>query len=132
MARRTDVQPMDNTEAPTPRRWRTLPPDGRSRGSMAQFVREFLTDNPQGWSRLDLRIIVRGKPEFAATLSGNPNAFYNLIGRMRRGGEIEDQGGLLFASAAVKRRVSRVRSHRSPHDEQELVSLDARTEDQRD
>lgn len=97
-------------EAVIPRRWRILPPDRRSRGSMAQFVREFLTDNPKGWSRLDLRAAVQERPEFESISGGRPDAFYNLIGRLRNSGEIEDRNGLLFASDSVRNRILRARS----------------------
>jgi hypothetical protein len=79
---------------------------------MAQWVREFLTDNPQGWSRLELKVAVARQLEFAAQFERNPGAYYNMIGRLLHRGDLEDRDGLLFASEKTLRQL--VDARKSP------------------
>ena len=83
-------------------RWRDGPPDRRSLGSMAQFAREFLSLNPTGWTRGELRDVLRAKPQFYAQFQRNPGAFPNMVWRLIERGEIEERDGQLFASERTR------------------------------
>lgn len=109
---RTDTRPVPGSDRSIPKRWRLSPPDGRSRGTMAQSVREFLTDNPQGWSRLELKAALTRDERFATQFQRNPGAYYNMIGRLLHRGDLEDRNGLLFASDKTRRRVVESRQAR--------------------
>ena len=65
---------------------------------MAQFVREFLTDHPEGRTRLQLRAVLRERPELAEQFKRNPGAYYNLVERLLHRGDIVDRNGRLNAS----------------------------------
>ena len=69
---------------------------------MAQFVREFLSVNPEGRTRDELREIVRTQPAFRQRFERNPQAFNGLIGRLLMGGEIEERAGNLLAVEATR------------------------------
>lgn len=97
-------------ESSLPKRWRILPPDGRSRGSMSQFVREFLSLNPDGWARGNLRTVLSARSRFARILERNPGAYGHMVWRLIRCGDIEERDGRLYASARVRRRVESLKS----------------------
>lgn len=76
---------------------------------MAQFVREFLPNHPEGWTRMQLKAVLREQPEFEAQFARNPGAYYNVIQRLRERGEIEDRDGLLYATGRTSRRIALMR-----------------------
>lgn len=69
---------------------------------MAQFVREFLSFNPRGWTRLELKRIVRAQPAFWRQCERNSRAYCNLMGRLIERGDIEDRDGRLYASERTR------------------------------
>lgn len=69
---------------------------------MSQFVREFLSVNPKGWTRLELKEIVRAQPPFWSQFQRNPAAYYGMIGRLIERGDIEDRDGKLFATERTR------------------------------
>lgn len=81
---------------------RVRSPDGRNRGSMSQFVREFLSLNPTGWTRADLQSLLRGRVEFTRQFQRNPRAYSNMICRLIDRGDIEDRDGKLFATEPIR------------------------------
>lgn len=85
-----------------PQRWRAREPDGRSRGTMRQFVREFLSLHLDGRTRRDLRAILLGRLEFRRKLEANPRYISHLVWDLLQLGEIEERDGKLFASEATR------------------------------
>jgi hypothetical protein len=69
---------------------------------MAQFVREYLSLNDTGWTRAELRAVVRGRVEFRAQFQRNPTAYTQMIWRLISRGDIEDRGEKLFASERTR------------------------------
>ena len=77
---------------------------------MAQFVREFLTDHPEGWTRLQLRAVLRERPEFIEQFKRNPGAYYNMVERLLHRGDIVDRDGRLHPSQRTSRRILTLRA----------------------
>lgn len=69
---------------------------------MAQFAREFLSLNPKGWSRKELKKVMQAQPAFWQQFERNPGAYHGMIGRLIAVGEIEEQQGALFASEELR------------------------------
>lgn len=76
--------------------------DGRSKGSMAQCVREILSVDAGGRTRRQLKEAVRAQPRFWRQFERNPKAFDNMIRRLMLRGEIEERSGTLFASEQAR------------------------------
>lgn len=92
-----------------PRRWRTLPPDARSRGTMSQFVREYLGEHRGGLTRQELKEVIEAQPQFDHFTEQNPKGFYGLVTRLLHAGDIEDHDGLLRASPRVIRHIAELK-----------------------
>jgi hypothetical protein len=90
------------SETSLPRRLRPRASDRRSRGTMAQFVREFLSLNPVGWTRRGLGDVLRARPEFLSQFQRNERAFDQMVRRLIERAEIEERDGLLFASERMR------------------------------
>jgi len=83
-------------QASTPSR---LPPrDGRTEGSMTEFLRECFAKADKGITRMELKSIVRSDPRFTEKMK-NENVYYNLVSRLIKREEVIDQGGVLYAKA---------------------------------
>ena len=78
--------------------WRDHLNDERSNGSMAQFAREFLSRNPKGWTRSELKEVLKAHPVFWRQFERNPGAYPNMVRRLLLRGDILEREGLLFAS----------------------------------
>lgn len=86
--------------AAKPRRDRSH--DRRSTGSMAQFAREFLSLNPKGWTRQELKKVMRAQPGFWQQFDRNPSAYHGMIRRLIDRGEIKERNETLFASEETR------------------------------
>lgn len=93
------AEPRGEASLPKPRRGAT--PDRRSRGTMRQFVREFLSLFGRR-TRAELKEIVFGRPEFRRKLQRNPHYFTHLLWDLRQRGEIEQRDGRLVAAEATR------------------------------
>ena len=91
---------------PRPPNDRTLPlrwqgtPDGRSRGRPIQFVRDYLAERPEGATRAQLDEAARAL--YGDRFPKTRRSMQEMIYRLKRAGEIEDQDGRL-----VPRRLAR-------------------------
>jgi hypothetical protein len=85
-----------------PRQRRDSSGDRRSKGSMAQFVREFLSFDTKGLTRREFKNILRAQPAFGRQFERNPGAYYGAIRRLVERGDIEDRAGLMFASEGTR------------------------------
>jgi len=63
---------------------------------MTQYLREHFAQAERGWSRAEVKALLRAEPRFAARIerarSGHSNAIRTLLAR----GEIVELGGLLY------------------------------------
>lgn len=76
--------------------------DGRSRGSMAQSVREVLALDAKGRTRRELRDTIRAQPRFWNQFERNPKAYDNMIRRLILRGDIEERDDMLHASEQAR------------------------------
>jgi len=71
-------------------------PDFRSRGTMTQFLRDHFAAAGRGYSRREIKELLRAEPRFRGRIerarSGHANAIRALLDR----GEIVELGGLLY------------------------------------
>jgi hypothetical protein len=86
------------------RRDRIKTPDFRSAGTMMQFLREFFAAVDRGYSRREIKEILRADPRFTAMIergrSGHSRAIMDLVKRR----EIVELGGLLYGANRAPRR----------------------------
>lgn len=76
---------------------------------MTQFIREFLSLNPTGWTRGDVKTVLMARWRFARTLERNRSAYTNMLWTLIRRGDVEERDGKLYASDRVRRRVEALR-----------------------
>jgi hypothetical protein len=69
---------------------------------MTQFAREVLSLQPRGWTRADLKEIMRSQPAFWHHLESNPGSFHWMVRDLIKRGEIEERDGLLFATERTR------------------------------
>lgn len=91
--------PQTSKDASLPLRWRGTP-DGRSRGRLIQFVRDYLTDRPEGASLAQLD--EAAKAHYGDRFPKARRSLQEMIYRLKQGGEIEERDGRL-----VPRRLTR-------------------------
>ena len=77
-----------------PLRWQGTP-DGRSRGRLIQFVRDYLAERPEGTSRAQLDDDERA--HYGDRFPKARRSLQEMIYRLKRGGEIEERDGRLVA-----------------------------------
>lgn len=81
-------------EASLPLRWQGTP-DGRSRGRLIQFVREYLAERPEGVGQAQLDAAARA--HYGDRFPKARRSLQEMIYRLKRGGEIEERDGRLVA-----------------------------------
>ena len=81
---------------------------------MRQFVREFLSINPTGWTRADIKTILTARARYARIMDGNPSTVHNMIWNLLKSGDIEERLGKLYASDRVRRRVEAIKQLERP------------------
>jgi hypothetical protein len=86
-------------EASLPLRWQGTP-DGRSRGRLIQFVRDYLAERPEGASRAQLDDAARG--HYGDRFPRTRRSMQEMIYRLKRGGEIDERDGKLVARRLVR------------------------------
>ena len=86
-----------------PLKWRPRVPDGRSAGSIFQFIREYLVQHGGTCTRNQLLQAVRSQAELAARLD-HGQGFERLLQNMRHSGFITISGDTVTASARTLRR----------------------------
>lgn len=79
--------------SPLPRR-----EDRRTKGSMAEFIREFMQNADRGYTRIELKAEVRNADaKFGAMIDNNENGFYNAVSRLlRRDKVLKEIDGVLY------------------------------------
>ena len=77
-----------------PLRWQGTP-DGRSRGRLIQFVRDYLAERPDGATRAQLDEAARA--HYGARFPKPRRSLQEMIYRLKKGGEIEERDGRLVA-----------------------------------
>lgn len=91
-------------ELRTPLRWRTAPTPLQSRGTLFQFVRDYLCSHSGSCSRAELRRALEADTKMAARLA-NSQGFTPLLTNMRHSGDIFLEGETVRASARTLRRM---------------------------
>ena len=86
-----------------PLRWRLGVPDGRSAGTISQFIREYLVRHGGACTREELLRAVRREPELAERLDRG-QGFERLLQNMRYSGFVTIDGETVSASARTLRR----------------------------
>lgn len=87
-----------------PLKWRCGSPDGRSTGSLSQFIRELLCQHGGVSSREDLLRAIQRKPKLAARLAQG-QGLAALLRNMRHSGYVTIEGETVKATRrTIKRR----------------------------
>lgn len=89
---------MTDDIASVPLRWRPRGPDGRSAGSLSQFVRKYLVRNGGSCTREELRHAIRSEPHFAARLDRG-QGLNQLLRNMHYSGFVTLAGESIVATA---------------------------------
>lgn len=92
-------------ERQVPIRWRLGPPAG-SRGTLYQFVRDYLSKQGGTCLRGDLRGAIESNPAASEKMAGGQN-FGRLLVNMRHSGEIELFGDEVQATPRALRRATK-------------------------
>ena len=87
------------TDKSLPLRWQGTP-DGRSRGRLIQFVRDYLAERPEGATRAQLDEAARA--HYGDRFPKARRSLQEMVYRLKRGGEVEEQDGRV-----VPRRLAR-------------------------
>ena len=90
---------ISSKEASLPLRWQGTP-DGRSRGRVIQFVRDYLAERPDGASRAELDGAARA--HYGDRFPKARRSLQEMIYRLRKGGEIEERDGKLVPRRLAK------------------------------
>ena len=85
-----------------PKKWLPRPPDGRSAGTLSQFIREHLVRNGGACTKDDLLGAIREQPALFVRLERG-RGLSHLLDTMRRGGFVTLEGPLVRASARTLR-----------------------------
>ena len=88
--------------SPAAKPWRDRSADRRSKGSMAQFTCEFLSLNPKGWTRQELKRVMQAQPAFWRQFERNPGAYLGMIRHLIQRGELEERDKALLASEETR------------------------------
>ena len=68
-----------------------------SKGSMAQYIRDFFREADRGYTRKELKEIVRKvNAKFEESISRNENGFYNAVKRAISANDIAEIDGVLY------------------------------------
>ena len=94
---------MTEDDATVPLRWRRRGPDGRSAGSLSQFVRDILVTNGGTRTRGELLEAIRSDPKLAARLERG-QGLNQLLQNMRSSGFVTLDGDLVIATARTMNR----------------------------
>lgn len=70
---------------------------------MTQWLREFFARADRGYSRAELKDVVRGVPEFASMVSRRRSGFYEAVRRLAAEGSVVEMSGLLYPAAGSAR-----------------------------
>ena len=97
--RKPILVPDASKDSSLPLRWQGTP-DGRSRGRLIQFVRDYLADRPVGASRAQLDEAARA--HYGDRFPKARRSLQEMIYRLKQGSEIEERDGRL-----VPRRLAR-------------------------
>jgi hypothetical protein len=71
--------------------------DGRTDGTMTEFMRECFDKADKGLTRMELKEMVRRDPRYTDKMK-NENVYYNLIKRLIVRGEVVERDGALYAA----------------------------------
>lgn len=96
----------DRTTGLTPNRWRSDPKDGRSAGTLSQFVRETLAARGGACTRAQLYDSILADGRFAERVEQR-QGISGLLDYMRRSGFIEIEGELIRRTRRVVGRPNR-------------------------
>jgi hypothetical protein len=78
--------------------------DPRSEGTMPQFLRDFLSKADRGYTRKELKEVLRNAdPKFAASLNRNENGFYNAVKRLIGSNQALEIEGVIYDAARAPR-----------------------------
>ena len=99
-----ELAPILPDDEPTiPIKWRAGVPDGRSAGSLSQFIREYLCRHGGRCSRDELLHAIRAEPDLRAKLERG-QGFARLLQNMRHSGFVSIDGETVRATAKALRR----------------------------
>lgn len=86
-----------------PNRWRPRAPDGRSAGSISQFIREYLVRHGGACTRDELLQAIRSKPDLVVRLD-HGQGLDRLLQNMRHSGFVTISGENVSATSRTLRR----------------------------
>ena len=93
--------PSENLRIPI--KWRAGVPDGRSAGSVSQFIREFLCRHGGSCTRDELLRAIRAEPKLLAKLERG-QGFARLVQNMRHSGFVTIEDDIVRATSRTLRR----------------------------
>ena len=76
--------------------------DTRSVGTMSQVLREMFADTDQGFTRGELRGLLRAQPQFREMIVTSKLAHHYTIENMLFRGDIERREGKLYATSVLR------------------------------
>jgi len=69
---------------------------------MSQFLREMFADTDQGFTRGEIRDLLRARPEFRDRIDGYKRAHHYAIQNMLFRGDLEKREGKLYATYVLR------------------------------
>ena len=94
---------MSDEDSRIPIKWRAGVPDGRSAGSLSQFIREYLCRHEGRCTRDELLQAIRRRPELLAKLERG-QGLARLVQNMRHSGFVTIDGDIVTATSRTLRR----------------------------
>ena len=94
---------MPDEDSRIPIKWRAGVPDGRSVGSVSQFIREYLCRHGGSCTRDELLRAIRAEPKLFAKLERG-QGLARLVQNMRHSGFVTIEGELVRATSRTLRR----------------------------
>ena len=76
--------------------------DTRSAGTMSQFLREMFAKTDLGFTRGELRALLRAQPGFSAKIESSKRAHHNAVDNMLFRGDIEKREEKLYATRLLR------------------------------
>ena len=76
--------------------------DTRSVGTMSQFLREVFAETDQGFTRGEIRDLLRSQPAFCDRIDAHKRAHHYVIDNLLFRGDIEKRDGKLYATPVLR------------------------------
>ena len=76
--------------------------DTRSEGTMSQFLREMFADTDQGFTRGEIRDLLRAQLQFQDKIEKDKRAHHYVIVNLLDRGDVENREGRLYATQVLR------------------------------